>query len=68
MDLAVAGSLFMAHALRQFAAKRAFSCANLIFSLLKAGMAELADAAVSKAADRKVVGVRPPLPAPNLSS
>ena len=31
----------------------------------KAGMAELADAADSKSADRKVVGVRPPLPAPN---
>src|ERR1700722_5013855 len=30
----------------------------------KAGMAELADAADSKSADRKVVGVRPPLPAP----
>ncbi len=29
-----------------------------------AGMAELADAADSKSADRKVVGVRPPLPAP----
>src|ERR1700684_2879236 len=28
-----------------------------------AGMAELADAADSKSADRKVVGVRPPLPA-----
>jgi hypothetical protein len=28
-------------------------------------MAELADAADSKSADRKVVGVRPPLPAPN---
>jgi hypothetical protein len=27
-------------------------------------MAELADAADSKSADRKVVGVRPPLPAP----
>ncbi len=32
----------------------------------KAGMAELADAADSKSADRKVVGVRPPLPAPNI--
>jgi hypothetical protein len=32
--------------------------------LPKAGMAELADAADSKSADRKVVGVRPPLPAP----
>jgi hypothetical protein len=32
---------------------------------LIAGMAELADAADSKSADRKVVGVRPPLPAPN---
>ena len=31
-------------------------------------MAELADAADSKSADRKVVGVRPPLPAPNLNS
>ena len=31
-----------------------------------AGMAELADAADSKSADRKVVGVRPPLPAPQL--
>jgi hypothetical protein len=30
----------------------------------EAGMAELADAADSKSADRKVVGVRPPLPAP----
>jgi hypothetical protein len=30
----------------------------------QAGMAELADAADSKSADRKVVGVRPPLPAP----
>ena len=29
-------------------------------------MAELADAADSKSADRKVVGVRPPLPAPQL--
>ena len=29
-----------------------------------AGMAELADAADSKSADRKVMGVRPPLPAP----
>ena len=28
-------------------------------------MAELADAADSKSADRKVVGVRPPLPAPH---
>ena len=27
-------------------------------------MAELADAADSKSADRKVMGVRPPLPAP----
>jgi hypothetical protein len=32
---------------------------------LIAGMAELADAADSKSADRKVVGVRPPLPAPS---
>ena len=32
-----------------------------------AGMAELADAADSKSADRKVVGVRPPLPAPSKS-
>jgi hypothetical protein len=32
--------------------------------VIKAGMAELADAADSKSADRKVVGVRPPLPAP----
>ena len=32
----------------------------------QAGMAELADAADSKSADRKVVGVRPPLPAPRL--
>ncbi len=32
--------------------------------LSQAGMAELADAADSKSADRKVVGVRPPLPAP----
>jgi hypothetical protein len=31
---------------------------------IPAGMAELADAADSKSADRKVVGVRPPLPAP----
>jgi hypothetical protein len=31
-----------------------------------AGMAELADAADSKSADRKVVGVRPPLPAPDI--
>jgi hypothetical protein len=30
-------------------------------------MAELADAADSKSADRKVVGVRPPLPAPTKS-
>src|ERR1017187_5573964 len=30
-------------------------------------MAELADAADSKSADRKVVGVRPPLPAPYLT-
>src|SRR5271166_822347 len=30
----------------------------------KAGMAELADAADSKSADRKVIGVRPPVPAP----
>ena len=30
-------------------------------------MAELADAADSKSADRKVVGVRPPLPAPYMS-
>ena len=29
-------------------------------------MAELADAADSKSADRKVVGVRPPLPAPSI--
>jgi hypothetical protein len=29
-------------------------------------MAELADAADSKSADRKVVGVRPPLPAPDM--
>jgi hypothetical protein len=29
-------------------------------------MAELADAADSKSADRKVVGVRPPLPAPTI--
>ena len=33
--------------------------------ICKAGMAELADAADSKSADRKVVGVRPPLPAPS---
>jgi hypothetical protein len=33
-------------------------------STSRAGMAELADAADSKSADRKVVGVRPPLPAP----
>ena len=32
--------------------------------LSQAGMAELADAADSKSADRKVVGVRPPLPVP----
>ena len=32
--------------------------------ICRAGMAELADAADSKSADRKVVGVRPPLPAP----
>ena len=31
-----------------------------------AGMAELADAADSKSADRKVMGVRPPLPAPKI--
>ena len=31
-------------------------------------MAELADAADSKSADRKVVGVRPPLPAPRLQT
>ena len=31
---------------------------------MQAGMAELADAADSKSADRKVMGVRPPLPAP----
>src|SRR5689334_9302295 len=31
-------------------------------------MAELADAADSKSADRKVVGVRPPLPAPRFQS
>jgi hypothetical protein len=31
-----------------------------------AGMVELADAADSKSADRKVMGVRPPLPAPLL--
>src|ERR1035438_675286 len=30
-----------------------------------AGMAELADAADSKSVDRKVMGVRPPLPAPS---
>ena len=30
----------------------------------RAGMVELADAADSKSADRKVMGVRPPLPAP----
>ena len=30
-------------------------------------MAELADAADSKSADRKVMGVRPPLPAPGVS-
>ena len=31
-------------------------------------MAELADAADSKSADRKVMGVRPPLPAPVIVS
>ena len=36
--------------------------------LSQAGMAELADAADSKSADRKVVGVRPPLPAPALNN
>src|ERR1017187_7824704 len=34
-----------------------------LIELRCAGMAELADAADSKSADRKVVGVRPPLPA-----
>ena len=33
----------------------------------RAGMVELADAADSKSADRKVMGVRPPLPAPYLN-
>jgi hypothetical protein len=32
----------------------------------QAGMVELADAADSKSADRKVMGVRPPLPAPKI--
>ena len=32
----------------------------------QAGMAELADAADSKSADLRVMGVRPPLPAPEL--
>jgi hypothetical protein len=36
--------------------------------LPKAGMAELADAADSKSADLRVMGVRPPLPAPALNS
>jgi hypothetical protein len=43
-------------------------CAKLLASSglgERAGMAELADAADSKSADRKVVGVRPPLPAPH---
>jgi hypothetical protein len=31
---------------------------------VSAGMAELADAADSKSADLRIVGVRPPLPAP----
>jgi hypothetical protein len=33
----------------------------------QAGMAELADATDSKSVDLRVMGVRPPLPAPNLS-
>ena len=41
------------------------ACGQNIWRIgLIAGMAELADAADSKSADRKVVGVRPPLPAP----
>jgi hypothetical protein len=40
-------------------------CDTFQSSPTPAGMAELADAADSKSADRKVVGVRPPLPAPS---
>ena len=36
------------------------------FGTSSAGMAELADAADSKSADLRVMGVRPPLPAPVL--
>ena len=36
----------------------------LVDTPTRAGMVELADAADSKSADRKVMGVRPPLPAP----
>ena len=40
-------------------------CAILLMDIsIQAGMVELADAADSKSADRKVMGVRPPLPAP----
>ena len=38
-----------------------------VIYLQQAGMVELADAADSKSADRKVMGVRPPLPAPRLN-
>jgi len=41
---------------------------NLRSLQCRAGMAELADAADSKSADRKVMGVRFPLPAPIIRS
>ena len=45
-------------------ANAAMDSAPMASADTRAGMAELADAADSKSADRKVVGVRPPLPAP----
>ena len=51
---------------RQWSAKPLYSGSNPLAASKNAGMAELADARDLKSRDRKVMRVRPPLPAPFL--